>query len=189
MRRLFSATVLTAAAVARAEHGLEVHSAALQAEDDGPGRLIVLSHGRGGSTVLGSALAELAHSDQNAMVKELFGENALQMRNVTNPTESMASWFDHQRARQPHARLVGFKWKPSVDSEAYSAAWDWVAAQGVSVVYMTRPGHCPLVSVSKLLWCDRSASRRSLLASEYSRVCGLSCSRLPFWRPIRRVVP
>ena len=103
------------------------------------GRMILLSRGRGGSTVTCAVFAQLAHSPVWNLCTELFGSRLDQMANVTDPRATMIHWFNEQQVAQPHAQLVGFKWKPwLIDSALYAGAVSWVAAHGVKVLWMTR---------------------------------------------------
>ena len=106
-----------------------------------PHRVILLSRGRGGSTVLATTLAAFGHSDPEKLHHELFGGNAKEMRKLENPTRKMEDWFREMEKEQPMAGVVGFKWKPydmGDGSSRYGSAWDWVAEHNVSVVWMTR---------------------------------------------------
>lgn len=105
-----------------------------------PHRVILLSRGRGGSTVLATTLAAFGHSDPEKLHHELFGGNAIEMRKLQNPTRKMEDWFREVEREQPMAGVIGFKWKPYVMGVGtnYGSAWDWVAAHNVSVVWMTR---------------------------------------------------
>ena len=106
-----------------------------------PHRVILLSRGRGGSTVLATTLAAFGHSDPEKLHHELFGGNAKEMRKLENPTRKMEDYFREMEKEQPMAGVVGFKWKPydmGDGSSRYGSAWDWVAEHNVSVVWMTR---------------------------------------------------
>merc|ERR1711865_573351 len=104
-----------------------------------PHRVILLSRGRGGSTVLATTLAAFGHSDPEKLHHELFGSNEKEMVKLQNPTETMQDWFREMEQEQPTAGVVGFKWKPYVmGTSTYGSAWDWVAEHNVSVVWMTR---------------------------------------------------
>ena len=104
-----------------------------------PHRVILLSRGRGGSTVLATTLAAFGNSDPEKLHRELFGSNEKEMVKLQNPTETMQDWFREMEQEQPLAGVVGFKWKPYVmGTSTYGSAWDWVAEHNVSVVWMTR---------------------------------------------------
>ena len=104
-----------------------------------PHRVILLSRGRGGSTVLATTLAAFGNSDPEKLHHELFGSNEKEMVKLQNPTETMQDWFREMEQEQPLAGVVGFKWKPYVmGTSTYGSAWDWVAEHNVSVVWMTR---------------------------------------------------
>ena len=104
-----------------------------------PHRVILLSRGRGGSTVLATTLAAFGNSDPEKLHHELFGSNEKEMVKLQNPTETMQDWFREMEQEQPMAGVVGFKWKPYVmGTSTYGSAWDWVAEHNVSVVWMTR---------------------------------------------------
>ena len=105
-----------------------------------PHRVILLSRGRGGSTVLATTLAAFAHSDPAKLHHELFGGNAREMRKLQDPVTKMVDWFRESEWEQPMADVVGFKWKPYVMGQGsnFASAWDWVAQHNVSVVWMTR---------------------------------------------------
>ena len=104
-----------------------------------PHRVILLSRGRGGSTVLATTLAAFGNSDPEKLHHELFGSNEKEMVKLQNPTETMQDWFREMEQEQPMAGVIGFKWKPYVmGTSTYGSAWDWVAEHNVSVVWMTR---------------------------------------------------
>ena len=104
-----------------------------------PHRVILLSRGRGGSTVLATTLAAFGNSDPEKLHHELFGSNEKEMVKLQNPTETMQDWFREMEQEQPLAGVIGFKWKPYVmGTSTYGSAWDWVAEHNVSVVWMTR---------------------------------------------------
>jgi hypothetical protein len=124
-------------------------SAALQSvvaeREDGQTFVIVLSHGRSASTITCGTLGALGKSNQIALKKELFGTNEKEMCNVSSPaTTVLADWFELQARKQPHAHLIGFKFKnfPRCDeahvAAAYDEAWDWIVQHGVRVVATTR---------------------------------------------------
>ena len=69
------------------------------------GRMILLSRGRGGSTVTCAVFAQLAHSPVWNLCTELFGSRLDQMANVTDPRATMIHWFNEQQVAQPHAQL------------------------------------------------------------------------------------
>ena len=122
------------------------------APDDHPmaSLLIVASEGRGGSTVLAHALGLLvAMDDPETLRCELFGQNAQQMRKISDPSALMSSWFDGQRKNQPHARFVGFKWKPLLFTPEYVKAWDWAASHHVRVLHLTRNALDAEISIAK----------------------------------------
>jgi hypothetical protein len=112
-----------------------------------PRKLIVLSHGRGGSTVVASTIGKFTFA--NNLKTELFGESDLQMAEVTSPTRKMTEWFHEQMTDQPGAHYVGFKWKPVYSSPAYNAAWHWVGEHHVRVVSVSRNFLDTLISVTK----------------------------------------
>ena len=115
-----------------------------------PQRMIVLSNGRGGSTVLCKTLAQIGLSNHRLMAKELFGENMHEMAQVSDPTQLMSTFFDEQRRAQPTAHLVGFKWKSLYTNSAeYEAAWKWVAAEQMPVLFMTRNALAEVISAEK----------------------------------------
>lgn len=121
----------------------------------GPRRVIVLSHGRGGSTMLCTMLADFAHSDPHELKKELFGKDEVSMGSKDNPAGLMASWFDRQSLAQPQAHLVGFKWKPFLKSEPlYLDAWSWAASHDVRVLWLRRNPLDVLISRAKHLADD-----------------------------------
>ena len=120
-----------ALAVAVPEKTLQPADTSSVQEDAAPGQVIVLSRGRGGSTVLAQTIASFAKSDAKNLTHELLGSGAYDMATQINP----------KRTRRPHARLVGFKLKPYVvfnSSDAYDEAWDWVVSENISVVWMAR---------------------------------------------------
>lgn len=103
-----------------------------------PQRVIVLSRGRGGSTVLCTTLAMLTGSEEKIIRTELFGSSRKEQRQCKNPTTKMKDWLEKNERKYPNAGIVGFKWKPYVRSDKYDAAWDWVVKNKVLVVWMTR---------------------------------------------------
>ena len=110
-------------------------------QPEGPSRVILLSRGRGGSTVLTMVLAHFANASSRMMSHELFGSNHDRMERKArrlDPTQMMEDWFAKWAKATPQARAIGFKWKPYVQSEAYLKAWDWAAAHNVSVLWTTR---------------------------------------------------
>ena len=72
----------------------------------GPGRIIVVSNGRSGSTVFAETIAVFGESDAHAMDYELFNFD-----HPSDPTQYMKDYFAAQIAAQPEAHYVGFKWK------------------------------------------------------------------------------
>ena len=107
-----------------------------------PMRTILLSRGRGGSQVLAKVISHFAHADTRMMSHELFGGSHEIMAQVAirrnGPWKMMRNWFARWETQSPHARVIGFKWKPYMESRAYLEAWDWASSHNVSVLWMTR---------------------------------------------------
>jgi hypothetical protein len=114
---------------------------------NGPRKLIILSHGRGGSTVVASTLGQFTLAEK--LDDELFGEDDLAMATVSSPTHRIETWFKKQEKHQPGAHYVGFKWKPVYSSPAYDAAWQWVGTHAVRVVSVSRNFLDTLISMTK----------------------------------------
>jgi hypothetical protein len=124
------------------------HNVSLSAEPlQGPRKLIILSHGRGGSTVVAATIGKFTSSEK--LENELFGEDDLQMAAVPSPTHRIEIWFQKQEKHQPLAHYVGFKWKPVYSSPAYDAAWEYVGTHGIRVVSVSRNFLDTLISVTK----------------------------------------
>ena len=102
--------------------------------------VIVVSHGRGGSTVLCDTIAVLGNaSNESFLRRELFGETPSEMLAQPDPLSLMRSYLSEQRAADPGAHYVGFKWKlPSLVTPAYDAVWRWVAEHGARIVLLHR---------------------------------------------------
>jgi hypothetical protein len=96
--------------------------------------VIVLSHGRSGSTEACSIVQNIV---EGRVYAELFGGSKEKMASIENPLELMLGYLRHQQAEFP-GKVVGFKWKPYYHSPKYQEAWDWVAQNGVKVVYNFR---------------------------------------------------
>ena len=107
-----------------------------------PARVILICHGRGGSTSTSQVLnlfSGYESGDKNTGLRtELFGINAAAMEDQEDPTALMLDYFDTEERTHPRARTIGFKWKPLVFNEAYDQALDVVAKSGIRVVYQTR---------------------------------------------------
>jgi len=142
------------------------HARASIGPNDERGRMITLSRGRAGSTILSHTIASFALANAGDLGpcnvdlarteasytgsvhcpatfiqdfgKEIFGEHSGAMKNVSNPVKLMSDWYQKQAVKQPAAPLLGFKWKPELANAAYNGALDWVASQNVSVLWMTR---------------------------------------------------
>lgn len=59
------------------------------------------------------------------------------MAAVPDPLGLALSYLQQQQASNP-GKTVGFKWKPYYHSAKYQKVWDWVAKNGVKVVYNFR---------------------------------------------------
>jgi len=131
-----------------------------------PHRVILLSRGRGGSTVLATTLAAFGNSDPEKLHHELFGSNEKEMVKLQNPTETMQDWFREMEQEQPMAGVIGFKWKPYVmGTSTYGSAWDWVAEHNVSLVWMTRNILDVLISNHKHCGDDKHCEDDKLLTA------------------------
>lgn len=107
--------------------------------------VIVLSHGRSGSTETCELVGNLVDGPVH---KELFGGNREKMAAVKDPTELMLGYLRQQQEQYPD-KVVGFKWKPYYHSPQYQKAWDWVAKNEVKVVYNYRNPLDVLISNSR----------------------------------------
>jgi hypothetical protein len=116
-----------------------------------PRKMIMLSRGRAGSSVVAQTIAKFALANADTVApqgekwlwhfeKEIFGGNAQAMEWQHDPVKVMTQHYQMLGAEQPAAPLLGFKWKPEPPTynAAYGKAWDWVKANNVSVVWMTR---------------------------------------------------
>ena len=115
-------------------------------------KMIMLSRGRGGSSVVAQTIATFALSNADTVVasekkgfywdfeREIFGGNFNEMEWQHDPVQLMVQHYQMLAAKQPAAPLLGFKWKPErpTFNAVYGKAWDWVKAHNVSVVWMTR---------------------------------------------------
>ena len=75
----------------------------------------------------------MTKSNPQQMGFELFGETGDECARVERPRETMIEYFDQQRALQPHADYVGFKWKTSCAARrtpAFDDAWECVPTSG-----------------------------------------------------------
>jgi hypothetical protein len=114
-------------------------------------KMITLSRGRAGSSVVAATIAafSLANAKEKNpndldfhyiqdFGKEIFGGSGMAMEQMSKPVPVMSEWYQKQAAEQPFAPLGGFKWKPEVFNSIYDGAWDWVVANNVSVIWLTR---------------------------------------------------
>jgi hypothetical protein len=95
--------------------------------------VIVLSHGRSGSTELCSLVGNLVGG---LIQGEIFGGSAVKMSNIADPVAHMLEHLKNKQSDEP-GKVIGFKWKPYYD-EQYHAVWDWVSRHQVKVVYNYR---------------------------------------------------
>ena len=127
-----------------------------------PRQMITLSRGRAGSSVVAQTIAAFSLADAATMNfnpkafyfdfgMEIFGQNRMQMEQVTDPVKRMVDNYQKQATEQPAAPLLGFKWKPQEPTfnAVYGGAWDWVIANNVSVLWMTRNLLDVRISVAK----------------------------------------
>ena len=122
----------------------------------GPHPMILLSKGRGGSTVVAEVISRFAHTDPTMIRKEILGHGREDMRHPSDPKKTMVDWFAKKTAQHPRSVLIGFKWKPwHIGSKAYAAAWDWVVEHDVRVLWMTRNALDELISSTKHMDAQR----------------------------------
>ena len=122
----------------------------------GPRPMILLSKGRGGSTVVAEVISRFAHTDPTMIRKEILGHGREDMRHPSDPQTTMVDWFAKKTAQHPRSAVIGFKWKPwHVGSKAYAGAWDWVVAHDVRVLWMTRNALDELISSTKHMDAQR----------------------------------
>ena len=122
----------------------------------GPHPMILLSKGRGGSTVVAEVISRFAHTDPTMIRKEILGHGREDMRHPSDPQKTMVDWFAKKTAQHPRSVLIGFKWKPwHIGSKAYAAAWDWVVEHDVRVLWMTRNALDELISSTKHMDAQR----------------------------------
>jgi len=118
--------------------------------------MILLSKGRGGSTVVAEVISRFAHTDPTMIRKEILGHGREDMRHPSDPQTTMVDWFAKKTAQHPRSAVIGFKWKPwHVGSKAYAGAWDWVVAHDVRVLWMTRNALDELISSTKHMDAQR----------------------------------
>jgi hypothetical protein len=96
--------------------------------------VIVLSHGRSGSTELCYIVENIIGAPAH---KEFFGSTSQSMKKRENPLEDMLAFLGELQADNP-GKTVGFKWKPYSHQEQYDKVWKWVARNRVKVVYNYR---------------------------------------------------
>ena len=114
-------------------------------------KMIMLSRGRAGSSVVAHTIATFALADADEVAaretefiwdfeKEILGSNGPAMEWQHDPVKVMTQHYQMLAAEQPAAPLLGFKWKPEYPTfnAVYGEAWDWVRENNVSVVWMTR---------------------------------------------------
>ena len=125
-------------------------------------KMIMLSRGRAGSSVVAQTIATFALADADTVAsqekgfywdfeKEIFGQNYQEMEWQSDPVQTMVQHYQMLAAKEPAAPLLGFKWKPlePTFNAVYGKAWDWVKANNVSVVWMTRNLLDVRISVAK----------------------------------------
>jgi hypothetical protein len=96
--------------------------------------VIVLSHGRSGST---EACGIVSNLMGGRIYGELYGGSRDKMAAVPDPLELTLTYLETQQEAYP-GKIVGFKWKPYYHSAKYQKVWDWVAKRGVKIVYNYR---------------------------------------------------
>jgi hypothetical protein len=106
----------------------------MAAEVDPTKVVIVLSHGRSGSTELCYIVENIIGAPAH---KEFFGSTSGSMKKLENPLEDMLTFLSELQADNP-GKTVGFKWKPYAHGEQYDAVWNWVTQNNVKVVYNYR---------------------------------------------------
>jgi hypothetical protein len=122
----------------------------------GPRPMILLSKGRGGSTVVAEVISRFAHTDPTMIRKEILGHGREDMRHPSDPKATMVDWFAKKTTQHPRSAVIGFKWKPwHIGSKAYAPAWDWVVAHDVRVLWMTRNALDELISSTKHMDAQR----------------------------------
>jgi hypothetical protein len=107
--------------------------------------VIVLSHGRSGSTEVCGIVSNLVGG---RIYGELFGGTRDKMAAVPDPLELALRYLEAQQEAYP-GKIVGFKWKPYHHGPKYQKVWDWVAKRGVKVVYSYRNPLDVLISSSR----------------------------------------
>ena len=99
--------------------------------------VIVLSRGRSGSGFLCRLVENVADAERYVLSNELFGGTHSKMLLIERPKSYMKHYLQH--LRQKHRKnIIGFKWKPYVDSEPYDEAYRWTAAHNFSVIFSHR---------------------------------------------------
>lgn len=78
--------------------------------------VIVLLHGRSGSTELCTLLSHIANSTFEV---EMFGSNPKTMHEIPDPLAHMQTFLLTKQKQFP-GRAVGFKWKPYVSTTDYA---------------------------------------------------------------------
>ena len=115
-----------------------------------PHPMILLSKGRGGSTVVAEVISRFAHTDEHMIRKEILGHGREDMLHPSDPKATMVDWFAKKGAQHPRSQLIGFKWKPwHIGARAYAGAWDWVVSHDVKVLWMTRNALDEMISSTK----------------------------------------
>lgn len=107
--------------------------------------VIVLSHGRSGSTELCTILSQIVNSSFDG---EMFGSTPKEMQKLQNPLEYMQTFLLEKQKQFP-GRAVGFKWKPYANTSDYDHVWKWVADHRVKVIYNYRNPLDVLISGTK----------------------------------------
>jgi hypothetical protein len=106
----------------------------VSAEVDPSRVVIVLSHGRSGSTELCNIVENIIKAPGH---KEVFGSSSKDMAVVEDPLAKMLTYLGDLQAENP-SKTVGFKWKPYVSDDRYEKVWEWVAQNRVKVIYNYR---------------------------------------------------
>lgn len=96
--------------------------------------IILLSHGRSGSSELAGVLGNIFNS---WFGNELLGSNTQQMKDLVDPYNTMLRFLASAQAKKP-GKFVGFKWKPYFHNDEFQKAWVWMSVNNVKVVYNTR---------------------------------------------------
>ena len=129
-------------------------------------RVVIMSHGRSGSTAIASCIDNFASLEwtpnfaaRSATTKiwkegpykccsrEIFGGGDKVMLKIINPKKKVKEFFENFDQKEP--ALTGFKWKPLFFNDAYVEALEWVAGEKIPVLFSTRNPLDVALSVQK----------------------------------------